>query len=114
MKKAYFEFKKDIRLRYKYLVIRSGLRSAIIDIPLSAIANVDSNGHLIDKSMKIYDKVAKMSNIIVHRTSFFEFEWNIAAGMCGKYSHFGAGKSELDLLQGHIKAVFLSQLNLEI
>ncbi|WP_119286023.1 hypothetical protein [Helicobacter cinaedi] len=47
--KAYYESLKTKRERYKYLVIRSGLRSSVIDIPYDAYAGVDENGKLINK-----------------------------------------------------------------
>ena len=36
------------RERYQYLVIRSGLRSAVIDIPFDAIGGVDERGRVIN------------------------------------------------------------------
>ncbi|ECO2707883.1 hypothetical protein FXL20_09140, partial [Campylobacter coli] len=42
--KAYYHSLKTKRERYKYLAIRSGLRSVVIDIPYDAYANVDEKG----------------------------------------------------------------------
>ncbi|MCH3875725.1 hypothetical protein LZC34_00710, partial [Campylobacter jejuni] len=39
--KAYYKSLKTKKERYKYLVIRSGVRSVVIDIPYDADANVD-------------------------------------------------------------------------
>lgn len=46
--KAYYESLKTKRERYQYLVIRSGLRSAVIDIPYEAIGGVDEQGRVIN------------------------------------------------------------------
>ncbi|WP_202391490.1 hypothetical protein [Helicobacter saguini] len=58
--KAYFESLTTKRERYKYLVIRSGIRSSVIDIPFEAIANIDDNGKLINtKYAELYETVEK-------------------------------------------------------
>ncbi|EFO9255903.1 hypothetical protein HL763_001708, partial [Campylobacter coli] len=49
---------KTKRERYKYLIIRSGIRSTVIDIPYDAYANVDEKGYLINEEYAyIYDEV---------------------------------------------------------
>ncbi|HED6598915.1 TPA: hypothetical protein R5Z01_001768, partial [Campylobacter coli] len=50
--KAYYKSLKTKRERYKYLVIRSGLRSTVIDIPYEAYTNVDEKGNLINEDYK--------------------------------------------------------------
>ncbi|MCX2683924.1 hypothetical protein OQH60_08655, partial [Campylobacter sp. MIT 21-1685] len=56
--KAYYESLQTKRERYKYLIIRSGLRSSVIDIPYEAYCNVDENGKLINKDYEyLYKEV---------------------------------------------------------
>ena len=89
--KAYYESLKTKRERYKYLVIRSGLRSAVIDIPYEAYAGVDEDGKLINKDFKgLYELVDENKNTL--KTDLFIQEWGIAAGILGDAEYFAANK----------------------
>ena len=89
--KAYYESLKTKRQRYKYLVIRSGIRSAVIDIPYEAYAGVDENGKLInDEFEELYAIVDSNKNSL--KTALFSNEWGIAAGILGNPDYFGADK----------------------
>ncbi|HEC2817243.1 TPA: hypothetical protein R2M39_001614 [Campylobacter jejuni] len=52
--KAYYKSLKTKKERYKYLVIRSGIRSVVIDIPYEAIGAVDEKGNVDLKYEKLY------------------------------------------------------------
>ncbi|WP_300900454.1 hypothetical protein, partial [Helicobacter rodentium] len=88
--KAYYESLKTKRERYKYLVIRSGLRSAVIDIPYDAYCNVDENGKLIKEEYKeLYAKVESnrgMANM--HKGWLHMAEWELSAGILGDIEGF--------------------------
>ena len=90
--KAYYESLKTKRERYKYLVIRSGIRSSVIDIPLDAIANVDENGKLINEEYaELYAIVeANRGNANMAYGFLTMAEWEIAAGMLGDIKGFSA------------------------
>ncbi|MWV62755.1 hypothetical protein DCO58_02490 [Helicobacter saguini] len=82
--KAYFESLKTKRERYKYLVIRSGIRSAIMDIPLDAIANVNEYGKLInEKYENIYYEINKIENKYEWPSDLIKHEIGISKGMLG-------------------------------
>ncbi|WP_270980280.1 hypothetical protein, partial [Campylobacter helveticus] len=90
--KAYYESLKTKRERYKYLVIRSGLRPAVIDIPYEAYCNVDEKGYLINEEYAyIYDEVS--NNKETFKSSLFRQEWGIAAGILGKPEYFVRSKN---------------------
>ncbi|EAL6197649.1 hypothetical protein DTT56_08805, partial [Campylobacter jejuni] len=70
------------RERYKYLAIRSGLRSVVIDIPYDAYANVDEKGNLINEEYAyIYDEVSSHRGTL-KSYSFFN-EWELSALLLG-------------------------------
>ncbi|ECL9475086.1 hypothetical protein FT580_08650 [Campylobacter jejuni] len=90
--KAYYHSLKTKRERYKYLVIRSGLRSVVIDIPYDAYANVDEKGNLINEEYAyIYDEVSNNKETL--KSSLFRQEWGIAAGILGKPEYFVRSKN---------------------
>lgn len=87
--KAYYESLKTKRERYQYLVIRSGLRSAVIDIPFDAIGGVDENGRVINPDHEeIFYEVDKNKDTL--RSEFFATEWGIAAGILGNPEYFAS------------------------
>ncbi|WP_270978555.1 hypothetical protein [Campylobacter helveticus] len=80
--KAYYKSLKTKRERCKYLAIRSGLRSAVIDIPYEAYCNVDEKGYLINEEYAyIYDEV-KAHRGTLKSYSFFN-EWELSALLLG-------------------------------
>lgn len=89
--KAYYESLKTKRERYKYLIIRSGLKSAVIDIPYDVYAGVDENGNLINKDYAyIYEKVEQnRGNAHLGDGYLFMGEWELAAGILGDIEGFG-------------------------
>ena len=90
--KAYYKSLKTKRERCKYLAIRSGLRSAVIDIPYEAYCNVDEKGYLINEEYAyIYDEVS--NNKETFKSSLFRQEWGIAAGILGKPEYFVRSKN---------------------
>ena len=91
--KAYYESLKTKRERYQYLVIRSGIRSSVIDIPLDAIANVDENGKLINEEYRELYEIVEANRGMAHISdgSLVEAEWEIAAGMLGDIKGFSKG-----------------------
>ena len=90
--KAYYKSLKTKRERYKYLAIRSGLRSVVIDIPYDAYANVDEKGNLINEEYAyIYDEVNNNKETL--KSSLFRQEWGIAAGILGKPEYFVRSKN---------------------
>ncbi len=114
--KAYYESLKTKRERYKYLVIRSGLRSSVIDIPYDAYAGVNEKGNLINEEYKeLYVKVeANRNNIILN--DFFGGEWGIAAGILGNSWGFvqGAGVTKSGFKARGMQSIFLAlQLGVE-
>ena len=91
--KAYYESLKTKRERYKYLVIRSGIRSSVIDIPLDAIANVDENGKLINEEYAELYAIVEANRGLAHMSdgNLAMAEWEIAAGMLGDIKGFSKG-----------------------
>ena len=90
--KAYYKSLKTKRERYKYLAIRSGLRSVVIDIPYDAYANVDEKGYLINEEYAyIYDEVNNNKETL--KSSLFRQEWGMAAGILGKPEYFVRSKN---------------------
>ncbi|RDU58846.1 hypothetical protein CQA53_11800, partial [Helicobacter didelphidarum] len=101
--KAYYESLKTKRERYKYLVIRSGLRASVIDIPYEAYAGVDDKGNLIDKKYAhIYEKV-EANRDLAHLSDgvLAMAEWELAAGILGDIQGF---LKALDLFRTGFKA----------
>ena len=88
--KAYYESLKTKRERYKYLVIRSGLRSSVIDIPYEAYCNVDENGKLINKEYApLYEKVEQnRGNAHLSDGWLSMAEWELTAGILGDIQGF--------------------------
>lgn len=88
--KAYYKSLKTKRERYKYLVIRSGLRSTVIDIPYDAYCNVDEKGNLINENYKeLYKEVeANRDMANAHKGWLFMAEWELAAGILGDIEGF--------------------------
>ena len=88
--KAYYESLKTKRERYKYLVIRSGLRSSVIDIPYEAYCNVDENGNLINKDYAyLYEKVEQnRGNAHLSDGWLSMAEWELTAGILGDIEGF--------------------------
>ena len=88
--KAYYESLKTKRERYKYLVIRSGLRSSVIDIPYDAYAGVDENGKLINKDYAyLYEKVEQnRGNAHLSDGWLSMAEWELTAGILGDIEGF--------------------------
>lgn len=102
--KAYYESLKTKRERYKYLVIRSGLRSSVIDIPYDAYAGVDDNGKLINKEYAYLYEEVEANRGLAHLTDggyLFMGEWELAAGILGDIKGF---KSALQLFSTGLKA----------
>ncbi|RDU63926.1 hypothetical protein, partial [Helicobacter sp. MIT 14-3879] len=88
--KAYYESLKTKRERYKYLVIRSGLRSSVIDIPYDAYAGVDDNGKLINKEYAYLYEEVEANRGLAHLGDgdLFMGEWELAAGILGDIKGF--------------------------
>ncbi|WP_186302443.1 hypothetical protein, partial [Campylobacter coli] len=81
---------KTKRERYKYLVIRSGIRSTVIDIPYDAYCNVDEKGNLINKDYKELYKEVEANRGLAHLSDGYLFmaEWELAAGILGDIKGF--------------------------
>ena len=89
--KAYYESLQTKRERYQYLVIRSGLRSAVIDIPFDAIGGVDENGRVINPEYEeIFYEVDSNKNTL--RSYLHGQEWGIAAGILGNPEELSSNK----------------------
>lgn len=88
--KAYYQSLTTKRERYKYLIIRSGLRSAVIDIPYDAYCGVDDNGKLINKNYKdLYKEVERnRGNVHLGDGYLAMSEWELAAGILGDVTGF--------------------------
>ena len=88
--KAYYESLKDKRDRYIYLVKRSNLKCAMIDIPEDAIGRVDSNGKLTKPEYaEIYDEVNAHKGTL--KSMLFSAEWGMCAGILGDPMGFSYG-----------------------
>lgn len=102
--KAYYESLQTKRERYQYLVIRSGLRSAVIDIPFDAIGGVDERGRVINEEYEnIFYQVD--SNKDTLKSYFFRQEWGIAAGILGNPKYLSRDK--MGFQARHIQALIL-------
>ncbi|EOX8372869.1 hypothetical protein ACPWWA_001872, partial [Campylobacter coli] len=88
--KAYYKSLKTKRERYKYLIIRSGIRSTVIDIPYEAYTNVDEKGNLINKDYKELYKEVEANRGLAHLSDGYLFmgEWELAAGILGDIKGF--------------------------
>lgn len=102
--KAYYESLQTKRERYQYLVIRSGLRSAVIDIPFDAIGGVDERGRVINKDYEdIFYQVDINKDTL--KSEFFATEWGIAAGILGNPKYLSRDK--MGFQARHIQALIL-------
>ncbi|WP_181882410.1 hypothetical protein [Helicobacter didelphidarum] len=93
--KAYYESLKTKRERDKYLVIQSGIRNSVIDIPLDAIANIDEDGNLINEEYREFYEIVGRNRGLAHlsNTSLAIAEWDIAADMLGDIKGFSGGET---------------------
>lgn len=91
--KAYYKSLKTKRERCKYLIIRSGLRSTVIDIPYEAYCNVDEKGNLINEDYKELYKKVESNRGLAHLSNGYLFmsEWELAAGILGDIKGFAKG-----------------------
>lgn len=81
--KAYYESLKTKRERYKYLLIRSGLRSGAVNIPYQAYCNIDENSNLINPNFaEIYEEVDENRGTLGYGYLPLA-EWELAAGLLG-------------------------------
>ena len=102
--KAYYESLQTKRERYQYLVIRSGLRSAVIDIPFDAIGGVDERGRVINKEYEdIFYQVDINKETL--KSYLFRQEWGIAAGILGNPKYLSRDK--MGFQARHIQALIL-------
>lgn len=103
--KAYYNSLKTKKERYKYLVIRSGIRSVVIDIPYEAIGAVDEKGNVDPKYEELYRKVDDNKNSL--RSSLFHNEWGMAAGILGDYKYLANDMSQNGFNARFIQATIL-------
>lgn len=102
--KAYYESLQTKRERYQYLVIRSGLRSAVIDIPFDAIGGVDENGRVINEEYEeIFYQVDRNKDTL--KSYLHIQEWGIAAGILGNPSYLS--RDNMGFHARHIQALIL-------
>ncbi|HEB8090312.1 TPA: hypothetical protein RZJ92_001772 [Campylobacter jejuni] len=105
VEKAYYKSLKTKRERYKYLVIRSGIRSVVIDIPYEAIGAVDEKGNVDPKYEKLYRIVDDNKHNL--RSSLFHNEWGMAAGILGDYKYLANDMSQNGFNARFIQATIL-------
>ncbi|HIC3430274.1 TPA: hypothetical protein ACW4X7_001759 [Campylobacter jejuni] len=103
--KAYYKSLKTKRERYKYLVIRSGIRSVVIDIPYEAIGAIDEKGNVDPKYEKLYRIVDDNKHNL--RSSLFHNEWGMAAGILGDYKYLANDMSQNGFNARFIQATIL-------
>ncbi|HED4900438.1 TPA: hypothetical protein R4746_001681 [Campylobacter jejuni] len=103
--KAYYKSLKTKRERYKYLVIRSGIRSVVIDILYEAIGAVDEKGNVDPKYEKLYRIVDDNKHNL--RSSLFHNEWGMAAGILGDYKYLANDMSQNGFNARFIQATIL-------
>ncbi|WP_072222024.1 hypothetical protein [Campylobacter coli] len=103
--KAYYNSLKTKKERYKYLVIRSGIRSAVIDIPYDAIGAVDEKGNVDPKYEELYRTVDDNKHNL--RSSLFHNEWGMAAGILGDYKYLANDMSQNGFNARFIQATIL-------
>ncbi len=102
--KAYYESLQTKRERYQYLVIRSGLRSAVIDIPFDAIGGVDERGRVINPEYEdIFYQVDRNKETL--KSYLHRQEWGIAAGILGNPEYLSRDK--MGFQARHIQALIL-------
>lgn len=102
--KAYYESLQTKRERYQYLVIRSGLRSAVIDIPFDAIGGVDEKGRVINKEYEdIFYQVDRNKETL--KSYLHIQEWGIAAGILG--NPYYLSRDNMGFKARHIQALIL-------
>ena len=102
--KAYYESLQTKRERYQYLVIRSGLRSAVIDIPFDAIGGVDEKGRVINKDYEdIFYQVDRNKETL--KSYLHIQEWGIAAGILGNPKYLS--RDNMGFQARHIQALIL-------
>ena len=102
--KAYYESLQTKRERYQYLVIRSGLRSAVIDIPFDAIGGVDEHGRVINEEYEeIFYQVDRNKDTL--KSYLHIQEWGIAAGILGNPSYLS--RDNMGFHARHIQALIL-------
>lgn len=102
--KAYYESLQTKRERYQYLVIRSGLRSAVIDIPFDAIGGVDERGRVINPEYEeIFYQVDRNKDTL--KSYLHIQEWGIAAGILGNPEYLSSGGMGFNAR--HIQALIL-------
>ena len=102
--KAYYESLQTKRERYQYLVIRSGLRSAVIDIPFDAIGGVDERGRVINPEYEeIFYQVDRNKDTL--KSYLHIQEWGIAAGILGNPSYLS--RDNMGFNARHIQALIL-------
>ncbi|WP_295701916.1 hypothetical protein, partial [uncultured Helicobacter sp.] len=90
--------------RYQYLVIRSGLRSAVIDIPFDAIGGVDEKGRVINKEYEdIFYQVDRNKETL--KSYLHIQEWGIAAGILG--NPYYLSRDNMGFKARHIQALIL-------
>ncbi|ECZ7553656.1 hypothetical protein F8Z18_09000, partial [Campylobacter coli] len=89
----------------KYLVIRSGIRSVVIDIPYEAIGAVDEKGNVDPKYEKLYRIVDDNKHNL--RSSLFHNEWGMAAGILGDYKYLANDMSQNGFNARFIQATIL-------
>ncbi|EOX9826947.1 hypothetical protein ACPY0O_001815 [Campylobacter jejuni] len=103
--KAYYKSLKTKKERYKYLVIRSGIRSVVIDIPYEAIGAVDEKGNVDPKYEELYRIVDDNKHNL--RSSLFHNEWGMAAGILGDYKYLANDMSQNGFNARFIQATIL-------
>ncbi|ELL7906914.1 TPA: hypothetical protein R8Q25_001673 [Campylobacter jejuni] len=103
--KAYYKSLKTKKERYKYLVIRSGIRSVVIDIPYEAIGAVDEKGNVDPKYEKLYRIVDDNKHNL--RSSLLHNEWGMAAGILGDYKYLANDMSQNGFNARFIQATIL-------
>lgn len=102
--KAYYESLQTKRERYQYLVIRSGLRSAVIDIPFDAIGGVDEKGRVINPEYEeIFYQVDRNKDTL--KSYLHIQEWGIAAGILGNPKYLSS--DNMGFHARHIQALIL-------
>ena len=102
--KAYYESLQTKRERYQYLVIRSGLRSAVIDIPYDAIGGVDERGRVINEEYEeIFYQVDRNKDTL--KSYLHIQEWGIAAGILGNPRYLSS--DNMGFHARHIQALIL-------
>lgn len=87
--KAYYEALKTKRERYKYLLIRSGLRSAAINIPYDAYCNINEEGKLINSEfVGLYEEVEENRGLLGYGYLPLA-EYELSAGLLGDIRGIG-------------------------